>query len=264
LTAFLEYGIPRQDETLRGIVCGGQTLVASVASRFEEHYRVPIFEGYGLTETTSFACMNRLPAPCRCPGSIGHPLPCNDMFISDPAGRPLPDGEVGEIVIRGDNVAPGYHELPDLAAQRYVDGWLHTGDFGRRDAEGNFFFATRKDDLIIRGGENIYPAEIENALYGIEGVLDCAAIGIPDPILGEEVCAYVKIAPGSVLAEEQLRNRCKKAIAEFKVPRRFVLVNHLKEMPEIPKGPTRKVLRHELRRHFETFIAPEVEHGPAR
>jgi acyl-CoA synthetase (AMP-forming)/AMP-acid ligase II len=262
LTTFLEYGMPREDETLRGIVCGGQVLPEAVARRFEEKYHVPIFEGYGLTETTSFACMNRYPAERRCPGSIGYPLPCNDMLIADEAGREVPDGEPGEIVIRGDNVAPGYHELPDVTAQRYADGWLHTGDFGWRDAAGNFYFATRKDDLIIRGGENIYPAEIENALYAIDGVVDCAAIGIPDPILGEAVCAYVKIAPGSTLCEDLLREGCRNLIADFKVPRRFILVNSRQELPEIPKGPTRKILRRELRRHFAGLVALEASAAP--
>ncbi|AOJ03974.1 fatty acid--CoA ligase [Burkholderia mayonis] len=252
LSAFLEYGLKRTDDTLRGIVCGGQVLLDEVRNRFESEYRVPVFEGFGLTETTSFATMNRHPAERRRFGSIGVALPCNELRIVDADGRPVAAGETGEILIRGDNVATRYHARPELSAERFRDGWLHTGDYGYRDDEGHFFFATRVDDLIIKGGENIYPAEIENVLHGCDDVVECAALGVPDPILGQEVCVYVKLKPSSTLGKDDVRRLCEGRIAHYKCPRHVVLLHELDDLPELPKGPTRKILRRRLLEHFAT------------
>lgn len=253
LSAFLEYGLKRTDDTLRGIVCGGQVLLDEVRNRFESEYRVPVFEGFGLTETTSFATMNRHPAERRRFGSIGVALPCNALRIVDADGREVAAGETGEILIRGENVATRYHGLAELTAERFRDGWLHTGDYGYRDDEGHFFFATRVDDLIIKGGENIYPAEIENALHGCDDVVECAALGVPDPILGQDVCVYVKLRPSSTLGKDGVRRLCEGRIAHYKCPRHVVLLNELNDLPELPKGPTRKILRRKLLAHFATL-----------
>ncbi|WP_324658066.1 AMP-binding protein [Burkholderia thailandensis] len=253
LSAFLEYGLKRTDDTLRGIVCGGQVLLDEVRNRFESEYRVPVFEGFGLTETTSFATMNRHPAERRRFGSIGVALPCNALRIVDADGREVAAGETGEILIRGENVATRYHGLAELTAERFRDGWLHTGDYGYRDDEGHFFFATRVDDLIIKGGENIYPAEIENALHGCDDVIECAALGVPDPILGQDVCVYVKLRPSSTLGKDGVRRLCEGRIAHYKCPRHVVLLNELDDLPELPKGPTRKILRRKLLAHFATL-----------
>lgn len=253
LSAFLEYGLKRTDDTLRGIVCGGQVLLDEVRNRFESEYRVPVFEGFGLTETTSFATMNRHPAERRRFGSIGVALPCNALRIVDADGREVAAGETGEILIRGENVATRYHGLAELTAERFRDGWLHTGDYGYRDDEGHFFFATRVDDLIIKGGENIYPAEIENALHGCDDVVECAALGVPDPILGQDVCVYVKLRPSSTLGKDGVRRLCEGRIAHYKCPRHIVLLNELDDLPELPKGPTRKILRRKLLAHFATL-----------
>lgn len=253
LSAFLEYGLKRTDDTLRGIVCGGQVLLDEVRNRFESEYRVPVFEGFGLTETTSFATMNRHPAERRRFGSIGVALPCNALRIVDADGREVAAGETGEILIRGENVATRYHGLAELTAERFRDGWLHTGDYGYRDDEGHFFFATRVDDLIIKGGENIYPAEIENALHGCDDVVECAALGVPDPILGQDVCVYVKLRPSSTLGKDGVRRLCEGRIAHYKCPRHVVLLNELDDLPELPKGPTRKILRRKLLAHFATL-----------
>lgn len=253
LSAFLEYGLKRTDDTLRGIVCGGQVLLDEVRNRFESEYRVPVFEGFGLTETTSFATMNRHPAERRRFGSIGVALPCNALRVVDADGREVAAGETGEILIRGENVATRYHGLAELTAERFRDGWLHTGDYGYRDDEGHFFFATRVDDLIIKGGENIYPAEIENALHGCDDVVECAALGVPDPILGQDVCVYVKLRPSSTLGKDGVRRLCEGRIAHYKCPRHVVLLNELDDLPELPKGPTRKILRRKLLAHFATL-----------
>lgn len=253
LAAFLEYGLKRTDESLRGIVCGGQVLLDEVRARIESEYRVPIYEGFGLTETTSFATMNRYPAERRRFGSIGVALPCNELRIVDAQGRPVPDGETGEILIRGANVATRYHALPVVSAARFRDGWLHTGDYGYRDETGHFFFATRIDDLIIKGGENVYPAEIENVLHGCDDVVECAALGVPDPLLGQEICVYVKLRDGSVLGKADIQRLCAAQIAHFKCPRHVVLLHELDDLRELPKGPTRKILRRRLRDHFATL-----------
>ncbi|WP_038749577.1 AMP-binding protein [Burkholderia sp. ABCPW 111] len=250
LSAFLEYGLKRTDGTLRGIVCGGQVLLDEVRNRFESEYRVPVFEGFGLTETTSFATMNRHPAERRRFGSIGVALPCNALRIVDAHGRDVAAGETGEMLIRGDNVAARYHARAELTAGRFRDGWLHTGDYGYCDDEGHFFFATRADDLIIKGGENIYPAEIENVLHGCADIVECAALGVPDPILGQDVCVYVKLRPSSTLGKDDVRRLCEGRIAHYKCPRHVVLLNELDDLPELPKGPTRKILRRKLLEHF--------------
>jgi acyl-CoA synthetase (AMP-forming)/AMP-acid ligase II len=253
LSAFLEFDLKRTDSTLQGIVCGGQVLLDEVRTRFETKYCVPVFEGFGLTETTSFSTMNRYPAPARRFGSIGVELPCNQLCIVDDEGQPVADGEIGEIIIRGDNVSSSYHALPEITAQRHHDGWLFTGDYGYRDAEGHFFFSTRLDDLIIKGGENVYPAEIENALHGCDEVVECAALGVPDAILGQEICLYVKLRPDSALSDEDIRQLFFARIARFKCPRHIVVLNRIESLTELPKGPTRKILRRKLREHFASM-----------
>lgn len=250
LSTFLEYRLKRHDTTLRGIVCGGQVLLDEVRARFESEYGVAVFEGYGLTETTSFSSLNGYPAERRVFGSIGRALPCNQMMVADADGCELPVGETGEILIRGDNVAIGYHDLPEITRQRFRDGWLHTGDYGRCDGDGNFYFATRLDDMIIKGGENIYPAELENVLHTMGDVVECAAFGIPDPILGQDICVYAKLCDGSSIRAEDVLDYFKGRLAQFKHPRHVVIINKTMGMSELPKGPTRKILRRELERHF--------------
>ncbi|WKB55880.1 AMP-binding protein [Eleftheria terrae] len=263
LSTFLEFGLKRTDQSLRGIVCGGQVLLEEMRNRFEARYQVPVFEGYGLTETTSFSTMNRHPAALRRSGSIGVALPCNEMKVVDEDGRTLPPGQTGEILIRGGNVTRGYHHLPEVTERRLQDGWLHTGDHGWQDAEGHFYFATRLDDLIIKGGENIYPAEVENALHGCADVVECAAFGIADALLGQEVCLYVKLVPGSTLGEDDIRRLCGERIARYKCPGPVVLLHTLDDLPELPKGPTRKILRRALREHYEALLQRRQQPEPA-
>ncbi|WP_218192176.1 class I adenylate-forming enzyme family protein [Pseudomonas sp. Irchel s3a18] len=250
LSAFLEYRLPRTDCTLKGIVCGGQVLLEEVRSQFERCYEVAVFEGYGLTETTSFSCLNRFPAERRCLGSIGEALPCNRMKVVDGEGNELPPGEIGEILIQGENVARGYHNLPLTTQQRFCAGWLHTGDYGYRNAQGHYFFSTRLDDLIIRGGENIYPAELENLLHACDEVVECAAVGVPDPLLGQEICLYVKLRQGSDVDSDWIRNYCRLRIAAFKQPKHVLILGPDIGMQELPKGPTRKILRRQLKEHY--------------
>jgi acyl-CoA synthetase (AMP-forming)/AMP-acid ligase II len=155
LAILLNLPAERRDRTLEGIVCGGQVLTRALQDAFESRFGVPIFEGFGLTETTSFACFNAYPKERRVRGSVGRPLPVNDMMIADDEDRELPPGQEGEILIRGLNVAKEYYDLPERNAAAFRGGWFHSGDFGSRDADGNVYFHFLKDNLIIKGGENI-------------------------------------------------------------------------------------------------------------
>ena len=165
LSIIISLPYERKDNSLIGILCGGQILTQSVQSNFEKRFEVPIFEGYGLTETTSFSCINNFPAIDRRLGSIGRPLKCNKMAVIDERGNELQPNLEGEICIKGQNVAREYLDLPDKNKASFKDGWFHSGDYGFMDEEGYFFFKGRKDSLIIKGGENIYPAELENVLF---------------------------------------------------------------------------------------------------
>lgn len=245
----------RSDRSLDGIVCGGQVLTRAVQDEFERRFGVPIFEGFGLTETTSFACFNGYPKERRVTGSVGVPLPVNEMCVADEEGRELPPGEEGEILIRGWNVAREYHGLPERNRAAFRDGWFHSGDYGYRDAAGNYYFRCRKDNLIIKGGENIYPAELENVLHRHPAVAECAVIGIPDPLLGEDLCAFVKLRPGAGASDAELKQFCRGRIAHFKHPKRVVIVDHVQDLGQIPKGPTSKVLYRVLRQYYMEKLA---------
>jgi acyl-CoA synthetase (AMP-forming)/AMP-acid ligase II len=250
LSVLLNSPTERTDRTLVGILCGGQVLARKVQDNFEERFDVPVFEGFGLTETTSFACINGYPKEKRRAGSIGQPLPVNEMAILAEDGRELgPDAE-GEICIRGYNVATEYLGLPERNAKQFAGGWFHSGDFGQRDADGFYYFHGRKDFLIIKGGENIYPAELENVLYRHPSVGECAVIGIPDKLLGEDLFAFVKRREGTNVTSDELRAFVKGKIAAYKQPRQVVIIDDLADLPEIPKGPTKKVLYRKLQEYF--------------
>ena len=145
--------------------------------------------------------------------------------------------------------------LPELNAQKFRNGWYHSGDYGFRDQEGNYYFCSRKDDLIIKGGEKIYPAEIENVLSKHPNVAECAVIGVEEPILGQELCAFANLKDQNASTEQELVKFCAQSLARFKQPRRVVVINALGDMPELPKGPTKKILYRKLRDYYENRIA---------
>ena len=244
----------RKDATMKGIICGGQILTESLQKLFEERFKVPIFEGYGLTETTSFACFNNYPKEKRKNRSIGMPLPINEMTIMNEKGSELEPNKEGEICIRGLNVATEYLGLSEKNKESFKKGWFHSGDFGYKDNEGYYYFKTRKDFLIIKGGENIYPAELENVLFQNPEIEECAVIGIPDDLLGEEICAFVKIKEKSEITEQELKRFCTGKIANFKQPKKIIIINKLKDLKEIPKGPTKKVLYRKLREYYKNMV----------
>jgi acyl-CoA synthetase (AMP-forming)/AMP-acid ligase II len=250
LAALLMLGFEGRRGQLQGIICGGQLLPLSLAQKFEERFGVPIFEGFGSTEASSYSSFNRFPAARRKLGSVGVVLPICEMKVVAEKDNEVPDGTEGELCIRGPNVAIGYHKLPELNAQKFRNGWYHSGDYGFRDKEGNYYFRSRKDDLIVKGGEKIYPTEIENVLSKHPNITESAVIGVDDAILGQEICAFVRLKDIAVTTENDLLKFCAQSLARFKQPKRIVITNHLGDMPELPKGPTKKILYRMLREYY--------------
>jgi long-chain acyl-CoA synthetase len=227
-------------DSLRLCVSGGAALPAEVLRGFEQTFGCVILEGYGLSETSPVASFNH-PDRVRKVGSIGTPIRGVQMRLVDPDGKEVAPGDVGEIAIRGHNVMKGYWRRPDATAEAIPDGWFRSGDLARADDDGYLFIVDRKKDLIIRGGYNVYPREIEEVLYEHPAVVEAAVVGIPDPALGEEVGAAVVLKPGSVETADDLQAYVKGQVAAYKYPRRIWLLDAL------PKGPTGKVLKREIR-----------------
>ncbi|HZS08307.1 MAG TPA: long-chain fatty acid--CoA ligase [Blastocatellia bacterium] len=233
-------GIPKGLETrqLRFAMCGSAAVPEAVLRQFEERFGCLVIEGYGLSESTCRSTFNP-PDERRRPGSIGLPIG-NEMKIFDDEGRELGTGEVGEIVLRGENILKGYFKNPEATARAFRSGWFHTGDVGYRDADGFFYIVDRKSDLIIRGGENIYPREIDEVLYRHPAVRDAAVVGVPDELYGEEVKAFVVLKDGAEASGQELIDHCREHLADYKCPKSVEFLR------EIPKGPTGKLLRREL------------------
>ncbi|GAA3641103.1 long-chain-fatty-acid--CoA ligase [Microlunatus ginsengisoli] len=224
---------------LRLCLSGGAALPVEVLRQFEDRFGCAILEGYGLSETSPVASFNLVDQ--RKPGSIGTPVTGVEMRVVDLDGNPLPTGEVGEIAIRGHNVMKGYWRRPDAtAAVLSADGWFRTGDVGRVDGDGFYVIVDRMKDLIIRGGFNVYPREIEEVLYEHPDVAEAAVIGLPHDRLGEEVGAAVALRPGSTTTETELREYVRGQVAAYKYPRVVWFVESL------PKGPTGKILKREI------------------
>jgi len=224
--------------TLRLCVSGGAALPVEVLHGFEAAYGAVILEGYGLSETSPVATFNR--RDHRKPGSIGLPIEGVELRLVSESGDDVPDGEVGEIAIRGHNVMKGYRGRPEATAAAISGGWFRTGDLARADEEGFYYIVDRKKDMIIRGGYNVYPREIEEVLYEHPAVLEAAVIGVPHASLGEEVAAAVALRPGTTATPEELRDWVKQRVAAYKYPRHLWLADAL------PKGPTGKILKREI------------------
>ncbi|MBF6139144.1 class I adenylate-forming enzyme family protein [Nocardia farcinica] len=203
--------------SLRRAICGAAPMPAELIARFETRFGVPIVEGYGLSEGTCASTINP-PAGPRKPGTVGVPLPGQTVAIMGADGALLAPGARGEVVIRGANVMRGYLGKPEATAATVVDGWLHTGDVGYFDPDGYLVLVDRIKDMIIRGGENIYPKEIENVLHSHPAVLESAVVGAPDPVLGEVPVAHVVTMPGTDVSEAELVAHCRHSLARDKVP----------------------------------------------
>jgi long-chain acyl-CoA synthetase len=223
--------------TLRLCVSGGAALPVEILRDFETAFGCTILEGYGLSETSPVASFNH-PDRERKPGSIGTPIDGVEMRVVDDRRGQLPAGEAGEIAIRGHNIMKGYWKRPDATADAVdADGWFYTGDIASVDEDGYFFIVDRKKDLIIRGGYNVYPREIEEVLYEHPAVREAAVIGVPHPQLGEEVAAAVALKDGAEPTPSDVRDFVRRQVAAYKYPR------HVWFVEELPKGPTGKILK---------------------
>lgn len=233
-------GVPEGLQTgqLRFAMCGSAPVPAETIRRFEETFNCLVIEGYGLSESTCRSTFNP-PDTRRRAGSCGLPIG-NEMRVVDEDDNEVEDGALGEIVLRGDNILKGYYKNPDATAVAFRNGWFHTGDIGYRDADGFYFIVDRKSDMIIRGGENIYPREIDEVLYQHPAVASAAVVGVPHELYGEEVAGFVVLREGSEASEAELIEFCKQHLADYKCPKTIRLVK------DIPKGPTGKLLKREL------------------
>ncbi len=228
--------LPRHTASLRLGISGGAALPVETHRRFEAEFNCMILEGYGLSETSPVASFNH-PQKERKVGSIGTPIAGVEFRLLDDDGYSSAPGEPGEIVIRGHNVMKGYWHKPDETAAAFADGWFKTGDVGRVDDDGYYYIVDRKKDLIIRGGFNVYPREVEEVLYEHPAVLEAAVIGLPHDSLGEEIGAAIALREGQSASLEELQAFVKERLAAYKYPRRLWLVDSL------PKGPTGKIMR---------------------
>ena len=225
---------------LRLCVSGGAPMPVEIMRRFEETFGVRVLEGYGLSETSPVACFNQLHRPSK-PGTVGQPIFGVDVRAIDDDGRFVPAGERGEIVIRGPNVMKGYYNRPDATEEATRNGWFHTGDIGTIDEDGYVAIVDRKKDMIIRGGLNVYPRELEEVLATHPAVSLAAVIGVPDERLGEEVKAFIVRKPGAGVTVEELLAWCREQFAAYKYPRQIEFRDAL------PIGPTGKILKRELK-----------------
>ena len=226
--------------SLRLCVSGGSAMPVEVMRSFEETFGCIVLEGYGLSETSPVASFNH-PHAERRPGSIGTPIAGVEMRLVDDDGKDVGDGEVGEIAIRGENVMKGYWQRPEETAKAIPDGWFRTGDMGKRDDDGYYFIVDRKKEMIIRGGYNVYPREIEEVLYEHPAVAEAAVVGVPDDKMGEEVGAAVVLKEGQEVDADELRDFVKERVANYKYPRKIWFPD------ELPKGPTGKILKREVK-----------------
>jgi long-chain acyl-CoA synthetase len=237
-------GVPAglKTDQLRFAMCGSAPVPAEIMRRFEEAFNCLVVEGYGLSESTCRSTFNP-PDKRRRPGSCGLPIG-NEMRVVDDEDRDVPEGELGEIVLRGENILKGYFKNEAATATAFRNGWFHTGDIGYRDADGFYYIVDRKSDMIIRGGENIYPREIDEVLYQHPQIAAAAVIGVSDQLYGEEVAAVVVLKPDAKISEEEVMEFCKARLADYKCPKTVRFVE------DIPKGPTGKLLKRELAQMF--------------
>jgi long-chain acyl-CoA synthetase len=227
--------------SVRWCLSGGAPMPVEVMKAFEQKFDVEILEGYGLSETSPVATFNMLDRP-RKAGSIGYPVWGVEVSIQDETGALLPDGERGEICIRGHNIMKGYLGRPEATAETMRGGWFHSGDIGIRDADGSYRIVDRVKDMILRGGFNVYPREVEEVLYAHPAIAEAAVIGVPHESHGEEVKAVVALKPGQSATQDDLIGWCKERLAAYKYPRAVEFVDAL------PKGPTGKILKRELKK----------------
>ena len=219
---------------------GAAPLPVEIVEPFEKKFGGRIQEGYGLTEASPVVSAHRL-SGVRKLGSVGQAIPGVEIAIMDDDDRPLPVDQVGEVCVRGRNVMQGYYKLPEDTARTLRHGWLHTGDMGRLDADGFLYIVERKKDLIIRGGFNVYPREVEEVLYAHPAVAEAAVVGMRDSTMGEDVLAWVVLKPGATADAAALIGFCQERLAKYKCPKQ------VRFRDALPKSPIGKILKKELR-----------------
>ncbi len=226
--------------SLRRCVSGGSALPVEILRGFEEAYGAMLLEGYGLSETSPVASFNHADRE-RKAGSVGQPVEGVELKLIDPEWNEVPDGQDGEIAIKGHNIMKGYFGNPEATDAVLKDGWFRTGDIGRRDDDGYYYIVDRAKDMIIRGGYNVYPREVEEVLYGHPAVASAAVIAIPSQMHGEEVAAVITVKPGMTVTEDEIQQYAKDRVAAYKYPRVVRIVD------ELPLGPTGKILKREIK-----------------
>lgn len=224
---------------LRLAGCGGASLPIEIMEKVKAEMGVELGEGYGQTESTVMISCFPQNVPKKY-GSVGLPLPGIELKIIAPSEREVPVGEVGEIIFRGPNAMKGYFKKDEATRETIVNGWVYTGDLGRRDEQGYLYIVDRKKDMIIRGGYNVYPREIEEVLYTHPDIIECAVVGENDPIFGEEVAAYV--VTRNPRTTDDISSYCKQHLAHYKIPKRIYF------LPELPKTATGKILKTPLKK----------------
>ncbi|RBP95846.1 long-chain acyl-CoA synthetase [Cytobacillus firmus] len=239
---------PSDLQSLRLCVSGGASMPLTLLENFEKKYNVQISEGYGLSEASPVTCFNPLDRP-RKPGSVGTSIINVENKVVNELGEAIPAGEVGELIVRGPNVMKGYYKMPEETASAIQDGWLHTGDLAKMDDDGYFYIVDRKKDLVIVGGYNVYPREVEEVLYSHSSVVEAAVIGVPDEDYGEALKAYV-VRKDPSLTEEELTAFCRGHLAKYKVP------SGIEFLDELPKNTTGKILKRALR---QTLLSKDIQ-----
>ncbi|AIM17378.1 fatty acid--CoA ligase family protein [Neobacillus sp.] len=239
-------GNPEDLKTLRLCISGGASLPVSLLNNFEKKFNVLISEGYGLSEASPVTCFNPLDRP-RKPGSIGTSIINVETKVVNELGEEVPHGVVGELIVRGPNVMKGYYKMPEETAAVLKNGWLYTGDMARMDEEGYFYIVDRKKDLIIVGGYNVYPREVEEVLYEHPDIVEAVVLGVPDPNQGEAVHAYV-VSKNPGLTDVDIISYCKEHLAKYKVPSSVFFLE------ELPKNTTGKILRRALKAQVSQIV----------
>jgi long-chain acyl-CoA synthetase len=225
--------------SVRFAICGAAPASVELLDRFESRYGIPIIEGYGLSEGSCASTVNPLHGK-RKAGTVGLPLPGQTIRLVDPSGQPVADGAAGEVVIKGPNVMRGYLNRPEETATTIVDGWLHTGDIGRFDEDGYLVLVDRAKDMIIRGGENIYPREIEAVVHQLPQIAEAAVVGRPNPVYGEEPVLFVSLHPGTQLRAEQVHEHLSASLSKYKLPVEITILD------DLPKNAVGKIAKPKL------------------
>jgi len=229
--------------SVRFAICGAAPASVELLEHFQSRYGIPIIEGYGLSEGTCASTINPLDGP-RKAGTVGLPLPGQTIRLVDARGEPVADGEAGEVVIKGPNVMRGYLNRPEETANTIVDGWLHTGDVGRFDEDGYLVLVDRAKDMIIRGGENIYPREIEAVVHQLPQIAEAAVVGRPDPVYGEAPVLFVSLHPGKHLQTDLICEHLHDSLSKYKLPVEITILD------DLPKNAVGKLDKRSLRQRL--------------